>query len=460
MYCQFLRMLSGPRLLVLVALVAACRSSDDDQPASDGDASTSPSGESSGTSTGAVGSTSVDGSTSVGSSSTGTSSSSGTSGSTGTDGTDTGGEPTWPQACADLYDPAIVPTFELTVSPSEWQGFQSDCAQGLQSYRPVQFTYGAETVPAMARLKGNWSYSCDKYQLVISFNEQDPSGRFHGLRKIMLDAPWYDRTLLHERIAFPLFESLGLPYSCVNNARLVVNGSYYGLYANVERIDQEYLERIFEEPDGNLYQGGVELKTNELENDTSRRDALFAATTVEEIDALMDLDQAVAEWAAEAMLPAMDNYWAGVEINYYLYDHPSRGFVYLPYDLDISFGDAAYGDGSLVWPDALWSDPITYEHPGWLKEPLMQLVLADPFWCERFVAALEQARAAYSPAELAAEVAQWADQIAADVAADPHRQFSTGAHDAAIDQLEAFFADRADFVDAWLAAGDHCPAVW
>jgi hypothetical protein len=416
-----------------------------------------------------------DTSTTVGESDTGADTDSGTDTSgtdtsgTDTSGTDTGGsegtldmpiEPTWPEACADIYDPTIVPTFELTFSNAELQNMQSDCGQGLQIYRPVQFSYNGETVPAMARLKGNWSFSCEKYQFVISFNEQDPSGRFHGLRKIVLDAPWYDRTLLHERIAFPLFESLGLPYSCVNNARLLLNGSNYGLYSNVERIDQEYLERNFEESDGNLYQAGSELKTNETINDTSNRDALFAATTVQEIDALMDLDEAVAEWAAEAMLPAMDNYWAGVEINYYLYDHPSRGFVYLPYDLDIVFGDAAYGDGSLLWPAALWADPITYEHDGWLKEPLVQMVLADPIWCPRFVEELVNARAAYSPEQMADQVSEWADQIAAAEAQDPNKQFSTADHDAAIDQLEAFFFDRADFVDQWLAQGNHCPATW
>jgi hypothetical protein len=383
---------------------------------------------------------------------------------TGTDaetGTDMGPvEPTWPKACESLYDQNLVPTFSLTFSDTELQGLQSDCDQGIQQYRPVEFTYDGETVSAMARLKGNWTWSCDKHQFVISFNEQDPNGRFRGLRKIMLDAPWYDQTLLHERIAFPLFESLGLPYSCVNNALLLVNGSYYGLYSNIERIDQEYLQRNFEESEGNLYQGGAELKTNELENDTTNRDALFAATTVEEIDALMDLDEAVAEWAAEAMLPAMDNYWAGVEINYYLYDHPSRGFVYLPYDLDIAFGDAAYADGSLLWPSAVASDPVTYQHDGWLKEPLFQMVLADPTWCARFVEELIKARAAYDPEAMAEQVAVWADQIADAVVADQNKPFSTTDHEDSVAELQGFFADRAAVVDAWLAQGNHCPAVW
>jgi hypothetical protein len=437
--------------LLLLATGLACRPGGEDDEAGDaGESTTSETSEASETSE------------SSGESESGaaTSSESGPADTTSESGSETGGLPSWPQPCADLYAQDSLPTFTLDFTPADWQALQWDCEQGGQNYFPVEFGYAGESVAAMARLKGNWSYDCNKYQFVISFNEQDPNGRFHGLRKIMLDAPWYEQSFLHERVAFPLFEALGLPYSCVNNARLDINGAYYGLYVNVERIDQEYLERNFEAPEGNLYQGGVELKTNELENDTSRRDALFAATSVDEIAALMDLDQAVAEWAAEAMLPALDNYWAGVEINYYLYDHPTRGFVYLPYDLDIAFGDNAYGDGSLLWPGAEFIDPITYEHPGWLKEPLMQIVLSDTYWCERFVEALGHARAAYDPDAMAEQVSAWADQIEAALLADPHKTFPSSDHTIAIDRLEAFFADRAEFVDAWLAQGNHCPGPW
>ena len=425
-------------------------------------------------SSGTAASTSTTSSTTTGSADSGTSgttiassgsdgpgSSSGSGDGSSGSGTDTtGGQVTWPQPCGDLYAQDLLPTFELTITPQELQGMQSDCQDGIQSYRPIEFTYGGETVAAMARLKGNWTWSCDKYQFVISFNEVDPDARFHGLRKIVLDAPWYDHSMMHERLAFPLFESLGLPYSCVNNARVVINGEYYGLYANLERLDREYLERNFEEPDGNLYKGGAELVTNEDMPDTTRLDALYAASSVDELAMLIDLDQAVAEWAAEAMLPAMDNYWAGVEINYYLYDHPSRGFVYLPYDLDISFGDAAYGDGSLLWPDSATADPITHEHGGWGKEAIVMMVLADPVWCDRFVEALTAARMAYSPDAMSASIDAWEAQIADALADDPNRPYSVADHETALERLHAFLPERAAFVDDWLAEGGHCPAQW
>lgn len=154
-------------------------------------------------------------------------------------------------------------------------------------------------------------------------------------------------------MAFDQLERGGAPSSCVNNARLVINGEYYGVYVNVERVDHEYLERHFDEPDGNLYQGGTELKTNEDVADTSDRDAYWAVTDLDQLDALVDLDQAVVAWANDAMLPNPDGYWAGVQINFYLYHHPTRGFLYLPYDEDYAFSH-------LSWNDGPYADPITF----------------------------------------------------------------------------------------------------
>lgn len=360
--------------------------------------------------------------------------------------------------CSDLYDPESLPTFELAFAPGDWARVQANCSAYSLDYVPVELTVADETVDAHVRLKGNWSWSCEKLQFVLSFHEDDPDARFHGLRKTVLDAPWYDHTLLHERLAHPQFEARGLPSSCANNARVVIDGEYYGLYAHLERLDREYLERHYEEPDGNLYQGGTELKTNEEEADTSRLVALQAAVgDVEQLAALVDLDQAVSEWATEAMIPAMDNYWAGVEINYYLYDHPSEGFHFLPYDLDISFGDSAYTDGTLIWPGSATVDPITYEHTGWKKETLVRTVLADPHWCARFVEELAAAREVYDPAVLEAQLDTWDAQIHDALAEDPNRTFSMSRHDAAKAQLRAFFTERADFVDGWLAEGGHCP---
>jgi spore coat protein CotH len=356
-----------------------------------------------------------------------------------------------------VYAPEVLQSFDLRFAPGEWDALLADCVAGAKAYHPARLFDGTVEVEAQVRPKGNWSFSCDKLQFVVAFDQEHPKARYHGLQKLVFDAPWYDHSLMHERLAFSVFADLGLPGSCVNHAEVSVNGAPYGVYANVERLDQEYLARNFEASDGFLYQGG-ERENRFDEDDGGRFAALQAAQTLDEIEALVDVDASIAEWAVEAMLPALDNYWAGVDINFAWYDHPERGFQTLPMDLDIAFGDAAYPGGGPFTTEAATLDPITYEHGGWLKEPIFLTVLADPDRCAQFVAALGRARAAYDPDTLIARVDAWDAQIAMSLARDARRPWTDAEHAAAIADLHTFLPARAAFVDDWLAAGGHCPS--
>jgi spore coat protein CotH len=373
----------------------------------------------------------------------------------------------YPQPCSDIYDPSIVPVFEIEIAADQLALMELDCQAdpGIKQYRPATFRYSGETVSAMVRLKGNWSWRCDKKQFVISFNETDPNGRFHGLRKIVLDAPWYDPSLVAERLGFSFMKRLGVPWSCVNNAKLMLNGQYYGAYANVERIDKEYLQRHFADTDadGNLYDGGVELKTNETVNDVSRRDTLTTATNITTIDSLVDLDETVKVWAGSAMLPDPDSYWAGVEINYYLYDHPTRGFLWLPYDMDLTMPQGVTNETTStvaigVQGEFVRADPFTYQNPDWDREALYQRVLSDATWCNRFLEELRNARDTYDVALMTNELDTWAAQIADAVAQDPNKHYTNQDHLNGIATLKSFMPQRLAFVNTWLETAT-CPVT-
>jgi len=376
----------------------------------------------------------------------------------------------FPQPCADIYAPERLVEFGLELAEADLTAMEAECELGPDGggkvYHPATFTYQGETAQAMVRLKGNWSWRCEKKQFLISFNELEPEGRFHGLRKIVLDAPWYDPSVLGERLAFAYLERAGVEYSCVNNARLSINQQYYGVYSNVERIDKEYLQRHYPgaEADGNLYDGGVELRTNEALGDVSRRDALIAAAEARDlaaIEELVDLDQAVRLWAHTAVLPDPDSYWAGVEINYFLYDHPTRGFTWLPYDMDFAMRvgvmDAERTRVEVgTQPEIVEADPFFYQNPDWGRELLFEVVLSDPGWCERFLTELGAARAAYDVPFLTTELERFAAQLTQAVAEDPHKTFSEQDHLDTIAARKEFMSARAAFLDGWLATAS-CP---
>lgn len=319
------------------------------------------------------------------------------------------GGPRAPLACADVHAEDALPTFEIEISEAGWAALQQDALEGEEVYYPAAFRFRDEVFPdAMIRLRGGNSRCGDKLQFAISFNQLDPARRFHGLRRLDLDHGGC--RMLHERLAMAYLRDLGVPAPCVNNARLVVNGRYYGLFVNLEHVNKDFLERNFgEEGDGgNLYKRGELLRTNEQLADYSGLEAYRAAPDVATLAALADLDESILEWAGEAVLPVHDNYWSD-GWNYYLYDHPTRGFLFIPNDIDMPWTTLA-------------SQPIL---PDTLQYPA-GMVLADPVWRARFDDAVRRAIAAYDVPVFDARIDRWWAQIATAAAEDPHVVYTKG----------------------------------
>ena len=128
--------------------------------------------------------------------------------------------------------------------------------------------------------------------------------------------------------------------------------------------------------------------------------------------------------------------------NYFLYDHPTRGFVWLPHDLDGAF-DYLPVETSPLYPTCSGrtvDDRLHYN-----------LVVGDPTWAATYVAAIADARATYDPDDLALRVDQWSAQIAAAATDDPHKPFTDDVHVQAVAALRAYPRARAAIIDAWLA---------
>ena len=157
------------------------------------------------------------------------------------------------------------------MSDSDWAAIQADYRSYVANWHPARFTWVTDAgdrleADAQVRLRGNpgFSWLGDKMQFLVSFDEVDPAGRFLGQRALVLDASWYNPTILRDRLAYAYLRRLGVPAPCANNARLTVNGSYYGLYTLIERLDQEFLDRVFgrEAATGTLWEGSSDIDEN------------------------------------------------------------------------------------------------------------------------------------------------------------------------------------------------------
>lgn len=359
--------------------------------------------------------------------------------------------------CGDVFEQGSVPEMNIQLSDDVIAALEDDYLlweerqsrrEDVKPYHPVErFEYQCQTVfDAQIRLKGNpcCSWDGEKAQYTIAFNQTSRGGGFQGLRKIALDAPFYDPSLLRERAAYSAFEDMGQDASQVNHVRLNINGEYYGVYANIEVMDKEWLQRRMERDDAegtlwklNYVQARMEPKTNEETADLGRWDDLMAAETLADLTPLMDIQTSIESWAAETLVNQSDGYWVG-GVNFYIYDHPRFGFQVLPWDLDNAYDR---------WPPNV---APTSRSGSFYPTDSMNIVLDNAPLRQAYIDTVARRHARIDPDVIVERIETWDTEIRPALEEDPSRPYSMEEHDETVRALKTAVRERHNWLGRWL----------
>ncbi|HXU00343.1 MAG TPA: CotH kinase family protein [Polyangia bacterium] len=364
--------------------------------------------------------------------------------------------------CADLFDQNSVRTYSVEIDPAEWQSIDAEFHNlaALQTgipfatYHPVVFHMDQETVTnAMIKLHGQsswlWTVMTDgdraKMQFDIAFDKVDPNGKFHGVDKLVFDMPRSDWTFMHDRLAHAWLRQAGILATCTASARLIVNGSYYGLYVVEDNVGRSVVKQFFpDNSDGDLWEGGELPQLNKMTVDWTRLQAFKDANDLAAVSAIVDVKGSITTWAAEALLNDADGYYGGFH-NFLLYDQGAPGMVFLPKDTDSTFEYLALFD----LPDAA-------DHPVFFWEARAKpapppgrdwmIVLSDDGWRRKYADAIAAQLAHWDVGQIQGWIDGWSQQIAADVAADPHSWATPDDFNMAVAKAREIVKTRADYL--------------
>jgi hypothetical protein len=351
-----------------------------------------------------------------------------------------------PPSQAALFDESRVVTFDVSFPPGEWDRLLNLRTEPSERWVSCSLTFEGDKFPnAACRRKGDpfdWDIA-KKPQFLVRFNYTDKNGRFRGLRRLNFEHFEGPPAPIRDRLAMWAMRQAGVDAPRVNHARVTRDGQPLGLYMNVEVIDREFLEDHFgdADADGNLWEDGTELETNEAANDRTRLQALLDlierepltgdhTTFFAALDAMMDIDQVLREMAAETALSSSDNFSNGEPRNFYYYEHPRRGFMVLPWDLDQTLTEI---------PE--YSDPFEPSPGAGPNAKLRRLMNQNPTWSARFVDLLVDIRDNVV-AGLPAHVDSVCAQIADAVRGDTNRQASYEAFEADCVRVKAAIPER------------------
>ena len=282
-----------------------------------------------------------------------------------------------------IFDQERLHTFELTLSDEALA--QIDRNPSAEEWVLGSLTFEGETIDRVGiRYKGSigawvgclsdpdWTDPsghkvCTKLSMKVKVNWDDSNREFHGLRRLQLHSMNLDPSQMHERLGYWLFREMGVPAPRSVHARLIVNGTYVGVFALTEQIDGRFTRHNFDDGTGNLYKevwplhaGYVTgdlffveaLRTNEDENPSIELIKNFGSEVkaagpdgaAEVVDRWMDVDEVLA-WAVVDRTIRNDDgpfhwYCFGEcrPHNYYWYEEPTAGTLHLiPWDLDNAF---------------------------------------------------------------------------------------------------------------------------
>lgn len=297
-----------------------------------------------------------------------------------------------------------------------------------------------------------------KLSFRVDFNRYNPRQTFLGLRAIVLDNLFQDRTMMHEALSMSVYARMGQTAMRESFCRVYVNREYQGLYGIVEDVDESFLTRTFGGDGGYLFEyqwqqpfhGGplgadfgiyrtlFEAKTHELAPDEELYAPIRAlfdtanlpddVATRGDLERYLDLEQLVTVLALDTLLGEEDGL-AGLHgmNNFYLYrDAGSTRHSFIPWDRDRAFNLI---DSSIV--DRVYENALTRR----------ALSYGDLF--DRYLRTLEDgARMLASGGWLSAEIERLRALIGEAAYADTRKPWSNEDFETAVQFLREFATVR------------------
>lgn len=296
-------------------------------------------------------------------------------------------------AYAPIYKDDVVARVDITIPPDSLAIIFAPGNEESEYYFHATFQFDNGTVRDTFedigfQLRGNTSRYSLKKSFQVSLNTYAPGRTWYGVEKINLNGEHNDPTVSRSKIAWDLLRDIGVPGPRSSHVELYINGAYFGLYANVEHIDEEFVQTRFGNNDGNLYKCTWPADMDYLGSDpdlykiTSGDKRVYELKTNEDIDDYADLALLidvlnntptndlpcalekifnVNSYLKAIAFDILAGNWDGPlfnKNNFYLYHNQATGlFEYIPYDLDNTFG--------IDWFSITWAERDIYHwaHP-------------------------------------------------------------------------------------------------
>jgi len=313
----------------------------------------------------------------------------------------------------DFYDINTINTIELTFTQSNWD-YELDrlVSEGNEERMLATAVVNGIIFDSVGvRYKGNSSYNANQkknpFNIKLDYVIDDQEYGNYGTLK--LANVYNDPTFVRETLGYEIARNY-MSASLANYAKVYVNGTYIGLYTNVQDVDKYFLRSNFSSDDntffkGELTSGGAPTvvkiwgyfgdtwsdytKYYEIESDEGWADLInfldVLNNDTESVEDVLNVD-------CHLWMLAYDNLFVNLDSpinfahNYYLYQDDAGQFNPIIWDLNENFGvfSRLLSGGDLSTSGLQKLSP--YLNANDSDYPIISKVLSDPTYKKMYVA--------------------------------------------------------------------------
>lgn len=157
-----------------------------------------------------------------------------------------------------LFDASYVHSINIEIDEADWNDLLENASD--QNFYTCNITIDGEEYSNVGiRTKGNSSLSqvvnsdSDRYSFKINFKKYNKEQNYYGLEKLNLNNIIQDATYMKDYLAYTMMGEFGVASPYVSYSYITINGEEWGLYLNVEEVEESFLERNYGEDYGDLY---------------------------------------------------------------------------------------------------------------------------------------------------------------------------------------------------------------
>lgn len=269
---------------------------------------------------------------------------------------------------AGLYEPTVLRTLFLEFENEDWEAELADF-HGTDVEVPATLTVDGKTYPNVGvHFRGMSSYGTVpagyKRSLNLSLDFADPKQRLYGYKTLNLLNAHGDASLLSS-VLYSHIARQYIPAPKANVVRVVLNGESWGIYANVQQFNKEFIAEHFKDSKGTRWKvrgspgggGGLDYlgenpedykRRYELKSGDSAKvwkDLITLCRTLnqtpldrleEALRPLLDIDGVLWFLALDVALINNDGYWTRGS-DYSLFRDSRRKFHVIPHDMNEAF---------------------------------------------------------------------------------------------------------------------------